>query len=288
MQNKIAITTDSAADMPENILERYGVSLIPLHIVLDGKSRRDGIEITPAELCRECRESGDIPKTSAVTIGEYIDVFKSYTDEGTAVVHLSLSAEISSTYQNACIAAAEVGNVYVVDSKSLCAAIGLLVIKACEMREQGLSAPEIAEKLSALRERVVTTFIIDKLDFLYKGGRCSAVSAFGANILGIKPSIEMESGKLSVGKKYRGKFESCCAQYVSDLLEAHSGEIDTDRCIIAYTVEVPDAVEDILRKEIKRHCKFKEVLISHPGCTITSHCGPTTAAVFFMKKQSGA
>lgn len=282
--HKIAITTDSAADMPQNILERYGVSLIPLHIVLGDESRLDGVELTPEELCRECRESGDIPKTSAVTIGEYIDIFKHYTDEGMSVVHLSLSAEISSTYQNACIAAAEVGNVYVVDSKSLCAAMGLLVIKACEMRDEGKSAPEIAEILTALRDKVVTTFIIEKLDFLYKGGRCSAVSAFGANILGIKPSIEMENGKLGVGKKYRGKFEACCVQYVSDLLDAYAGKIDADRCIIAYTAEVPQTVEEALRKEIKRHCKFKEVLVSHPGCTITAHCGPTTAAVFFMKK----
>ena len=282
--HKIIISTDSPADVPPEIQARYDIRIAPLHIILDSKSFEDGVNITPSELIAFYKESGKLPKTSAVSVAEYIDFFESLREECDAVVHLSFSAQLSSTYQNAVLAAEEVENVYVVDSKSLTTGITLLCIKAAEMAESGCDAQTIAHEMEYKREKVVTTFVLDKLEFLHKGGRCSGVAAFGANILGIKPSIVMKDGALIVGKKYRGKTEQCQLQYVRDLLAQYAGQIDTDRVILEYTEGVSEEQLKALQKEVKKSLKCKEYIISEAGCTITSHCGEKTFSLEFMLK----
>lgn len=281
---KIIITTDSPADVPAEIRARYGIRIAPLHITLEEKCYEDGVNITPSELIAFCKASGKLPKTSAVSVAEYIDFFTDARKECDAVVHLSFSSQLSATHHNAMLAAEEVDNVYVVDSKSLTTGITLLCIKAAEMAEAGCDAQTIAHEMEYKREKIVTTFVLDKLEFLHKGGRCSGVAAFGANLLGIKPSIVMKDGKLQVGKKYRGKTEQCQVQYLRDLLAQYAGQIDTDRVILEYTEGVSDEQLKVLQKEVRKVLKCKEYIISEAGCTITSHCGEKTFSLEFMLK----
>ena len=278
------ISTDSPADVPAEIRERYDIRVIPLHIILDDDYFEDGVNIQPDDLYAFYKKTGRLPKTSAVSVAEYTDFFKELTQDGSSVVHISFSSALSATHQNARLAAEDFDNVYIVDSKSLSTGIALLAIKAAQLAQDGLDAKTIAHEMEYKREKVVTTFILDKLEFLYKGGRCSGVAMLGANVLGIKPSIVMVDGKLQVGKKYRGKLENCQMQYVRDLLEQYAGRIDTDRAFLSRTAGVSDEQMKALQKEIHKTLKFKEYIVSTVGCTITSHCGERTFTFEFMLK----
>lgn len=278
------ISTDSPADVPAEIRERYDIRVIPLHIILDDDCFEDGVNIQPDDLYAFYKKSGRLPKTSAVSVAKYTDFFKELTQDGSSVVHISFSSALSATHQNARLAAEDFDNVYIVDSKSLSTGIALLAIKAAQLAQDGLDAKTIAHEMEYKREKVVTTFILDKLEFLYKGGRCSGVAMLGANVLGIKPSIVMVDGKLQVGKKYRGKLENCQMQYVRDLLEQYAGRIDTDRAFLSRTAGVSDEQMKALQKEIHKTLKFKEYIVSTVGCTITSHCGERTFTFEFMLK----
>ncbi|HIR11216.1 MAG TPA: DegV family protein [Candidatus Fimenecus excrementavium] len=278
------ISTDSPADVPAEIRERYDIRVIPLHIILDDDCFEDGVNIQPDDLYAFYKKTGRLPKTSAVSVAEYTDFFKELTQDGSSVVHISFSSALSVTHQNARLAAEDFDNVYIVDSKSLSTGIALLAIKAAQLAQDGLDAKTIAHEMEYKREKVVTTFILDKLEFLYKGGRCSGVAMLGANVLGIKPSIVMVDGKLQVGKKYRGKLENCQMQYVRDLLEQYAGRIDTDRAFLSRTAGVSDGQMKALQKEIHKTLKFKEYIVSTVGCTITSHCGERTFTFEFMLK----
>lgn len=278
------ISTDSPADVPAEIRERYDIRVIPLHIILDDDCFEDGVNIQPDDLYAFYKKTGRLPKTSAVSVAEYTDFFKELTQDGSSVVHISFSSALSATHQNARLAAEDFDNVYIVDSKSLSTGIALLAIKAAQLAQDGLDAKTIAHEMEYKREKVVTTFILDKLEFLYKGGRCSGVAMLGANVLGIKPSIVMADGKLQVGKKYRGKLENCQMQYVRDLLEQYAGRIDTDRAFLSRTAGVSDGQMKALQKEIHKTLKFKEYIVSTVGCTITSHCGERTFTFEFMLK----
>lgn len=278
------ISTDSPADVPAEIRERYDIRVIPLHIILDDDCFEDGVNIQPDDLYAFYKKTGRLSKTSAVSVAEYTDFFKELTQDGSSVVHISFSSALSATHQNARLAAEDFDNVYIVDSKSLSTGIALLAIKAAQLAQDGLDAKTIAHEMEYKREKVVTTFILDKLEFLYKGGRCSGVAMLGANVLGIKPSIVMVDGKLQVGKKYRGKLENCQMQYVRDLLEQYAGRIDTDRAFLSRTAGVSDEQMKALQKEIHKTLKFKEYIVSTVGCTITSHCGERTFTFEFMLK----
>lgn len=278
------ISTDSPADVPAEIRERYDIRVIPLHIILDDDCFEDGVNIQPDDLYAFYKKTGRLPKTSAVSVAEYTDFFKELTQDGSSVVHISFSSALSATHQNARLAAEDFDNVYIVDSKSLSTGIALLAIKAAQLAQDGLDAKTIAHEMEYKRKKVVTTFILDKLEFLYKGGRCSGVAMLGANVLGIKPSIVMADGKLQVGKKYRGKLENCQMQYVRDLLEQYAGRIDTDRAFLSRTAGVSDEQMKALQKEIHKTLKFKEYIVSTVGCTITSHCGERTFTFEFMLK----
>lgn len=278
------ISTDSPADVPAEIRERYDIRVIPLNIILDDDCFEDGVNIQPDDLYAFYKKTGRLPKTSAVSVAEYTDFFKELTQDGSSVVHISFSSALSATHQNARLAAEDFDNVYIVDSKSLSTGIALLAIKAAQLAQDGLDAKTIAHEMEYKREKVVTTFILDKLEFLYKGGRCSGVAMLGANVLGIKPSIVMVDGKLQVGKKYRGKLENCQMQYVRDLLEQYAGRIDTDRAFLSRTAGVSDEQMKALQKEIHKTLKFKEYIVSTVGCTITSHCGERTFTFEFMLK----
>ncbi len=281
---EVVITADSTCDLPDYIVQEKGIEIIPLSILLGEKSYLDGVEVHPQDIYDYVKKTGVLPKTAAVTPAQYMDVFKAITDEGKAVVHIGLSSAISSTYQNAVIAASEFDNVYCIDSKSLCTAMGLLVLKACDLKDKGFEAKKIANRINSFVPKVQTSFVLDSLEYLHKGGRCSGVARFGANVLGLKLSIvqSKDTGKLDVGKKYRGKMDNVYKQYINDCL-ADMPKIDNSRVVIANSGGVSKEVI-AFAKGIAEGKGFKEIIFADAGCTISSHCGPKTFAIFYMKK----
>ena len=279
----IIISTESAVVVPAEYREKYGVSVLPLHIIYGEESFEDGVNITGADILERYEKNKELPTTSACSIGEYTDYFASLTADGGEVVHFAMSSGISSTYRNACIAAESFGGVRVVDTLNITAGAGLLVIRACEMAENGFTAKEIVRRAEEMKEKVRTSFIIDTLEFLRKGGRCSSLAALGANVLGIKPSVEVRDGKMQTAKKFRGKYPACVLKYVASCFEG-AGEIDGARVFIEHAPGVsPDLVEEI-RREIRRFCRFDEALEVDTTPTIICHCGPGTVGVQFMEK----
>ncbi len=280
MNKSVVITADSPADLSAQATERFGVQTIPLHIILDGNSYLDGVDINAQKLFEYYRENRVLPTTAAVSVAEYSDLFEQLSRGGTSVIHLSLSSEISSTYHNAVLAAEGLKNVYVVDTRSLSSGMALLVLFACNLRDRGFAAEEIFQALHKQTGKVRVSFILDTLDFMSKGGRCSAVTAFGANLLGIKPSLEMNCGTLAVAKKYRGKPEDVMLRYVSDRLAC--GEvIDTAHGFLVHT-GLERTRLDALRREILRLVPFSELHEAIASCTISTHCGPGCMGVMYM------
>lgn len=281
----VVITADSTCDLPIEIIEKYNIVITPLTILLGDKSYRDGVDIFPEDIYAYVKKTGELPKTAAVPPSAYYELFEEMTKAGKAVVHIGLSSAISSSYQNACIAASEFDDVYCVDSKSLCTAMGLLVLKACDFREKGYDAKKIANRVNSLVPKVSTTFVLDNLEYLHKGGRCSGVARFSANVLGIKPSIAVDpkEGALDVAKKYRGKIDAVYKQYINDCLR-DVGKIDASRIVIANSGDVSPDIISFAKGVIEGKADFKEVITAKAGCTISSHCGPKTLAIFYIKK----
>lgn len=285
MSENVIITADSTCDLPKALIEKYDIKITPLSIMLGDEIHYDGVDCFPNDLYSYVDKTGELPKTAAVPPSTYEDLFTSLIDEGSSVVHIGLSSAISSSYNNSCIAAEELDNVYCVDSKSLCTAMGLLVLKACDLREEGFTAKQIYNRLNDLVPKVSTTFVIDKLDYLYKGGRCSGVARFSANVLGIRPSIAVDSkvGSLDVAKKYRGKLEAVYKQYINDSL-SNIKEVDPARIVIANSGGVSDDVLKLAESMVKEKGIFKEIIFADAGCTISSHCGPKTLAIFYINE----
>jgi DegV family protein with EDD domain len=283
MNNNIIISSDSTCDLSAELKERYNVSIIPLGVTLGDKTYFDGVDIKPDDIYAHHDKTGELPKTTAANVGDCIDYFKPFVDAGKTVIHISLSAEFSSTYNNACLAASEFENVYIVDSRNLSTGNGLLVIAAAEMAQSGMEATEIVKKLNDLALCVDASFVIDKLDYLHKGGRCSALAMLGANVLKLKPCIEVKNGKMGVGKKYRGKYGAVLKEYVAERL-ANIDNIDLDRVFVTHAgvdMEIVNAVVE----QVKATAPFKEVFMTRAGCTISSHCGADTLGVLFVRKS---
>ena len=277
---KTVITADSPIDLSAEQAERYGIEVIPLHVILDSQDYLDGINITPDDIYKAFDEKNILPSTSAISVAEYMDFFKKFAEEDVHVVHLSLSSAISSTYQNACIAAQDFDNVHVVDTKRLSSGIAILALKAVDMAASGMAASEIAANLTAMRDKVSTSFILETLTYMNKGGRCSSLVAFGANILGIKPTIENQpDGSLTVGKKYRGKLDVVRKQYIDDKLSAPG--IDFDRLFLDHS-GIDKNELDSLKAYIEENYSFREIITTRAGSTISTHCGPGTFALMFM------
>lgn len=279
---KVIISTDSPADLPAALVEKYSVAVCPLHVILGGEDKLDGVNVTPDDLVENYKQTKALPSTSAIPVGEYTDKFAELTANGSSVVHISLSSGVSSSHRNAVIAAEDFDDVYVVDSTLLTTGIAALVVKAAHMAESGMSAAEIAKELEALREKVDVSFVLDNLEFLAKGGRCSAVAALGANILGIRPSLEMREGKLGMCKKYRGKIEKVQLQYVAERIES-LGEFDDEFCFMTHSPIDPEQAKALV-EAVKATGKFKEVIEADAGCTITAHCGPNCVGFVAIKK----
>lgn len=286
MSNKVIITADITCDLNWDLEQRYGVTTIPLHIVIGGKSYEDWVNITPEELYDIFYKTKELPHTTAGSVGEYQAFFKPFIDDGCDVVHLSLGSKLSVTHRSSVLASQEFpGRVYSIDTQSLSTGSGLLVIKACELRDRGLSAKEIYDKINTMIQKSHASFVLDRLDFMHAGGRCSAVAMLGANLLSLKPSIEVDNtdgAAMGVGKKYRGKYDKVLLRYMEDTLNKYDN-IDTDRVFITHAGAQQEYV-DAVYEALKAKNIFKEIHITRASCTISSHCGPNTLGVLFMTK----
>lgn len=280
----VKIISDSTCDLSAELTEKYAIAITPLSVTLGNATGRDGIDVKPEDIYAYVRESNSLPKTSAVNEEEYRRVFAFWSHRGYAIVHFCISSEFSSSYQNACAAAKGMENVFVVDSRNLSTGQGLLVLHGAEMAQAGRTAREIFEECSALVPQVEASFVIDRLDYLYKGGRCSALSAFGANLLNIKPCIEVLDGRMSPTAKYRGKIDSVMLKYVKKRLTGRN-DIDKHRIFITHTQCDPADVLAVRNQIMEIIPDFEEILDTTAGSTITTHCGPNTLGILFFRKK---
>lgn len=282
MNKKIIITSDSTTDLGEDLIARYNVKILPLGVTLGDKSFQDGVDISPDFIYDHYNKTGELPKTSAANIDDCINFFKSLVDQGYAIIHFTISSNMSSTFNNARLAAMEFDDVYVVDTKNLSTGGGLLVITAAQMALDGKDATEILEYVTQLTEKIDASFVIDDLEFLHKGGRCSALAAFGANLLKLKPCVSVRDGKMGVTKKYRGKFSSVLAEYIDDTL-ADLDNIEPDYVFVTHA-GCDESIVNACVEQVKQKGYFKELFLTRAGCTVSAHCGKNTLGVLFIRK----
>ena len=280
--SNIVITGDSTCDLSPELRQRYNIDILPLGVTLGGKVYKDGVDITPDDIYAHHDKTGELPKTTAANVDEFYNFFKKFADEGKTVIHFDISSGMSSTFNNARIAAEEFENIYVIDSANLSTGIGLLVVAAAEMVNEGLEAEEIVAKINDMVPKVDASFVIDNLEYLYKGGRCSALAAFGANMLKLKPCIEVKNGAMGVGKKYRGRYADVLKTYVSERL-GDGSDIDNSRVFVTHAGCDEEVVKQVV-EQVKEAGIFKEVFLTRAGCTVSSHCGANTLGVLFIRK----
>ncbi|MBR6502300.1 MAG: DegV family protein [Clostridia bacterium] len=281
--SKIIISSDSTSDLSAELKEKYGIKIIPLGVTLGTDVYRDGVDITPDDIYAHHEKTGELPKTTATNVGEGIEYFEELTKDGDAVIHFTISSSMSSTYNNSCMAAEDFDNVYVIDAANLSTGSGLLVLAAAEMAQQGMEAAQIVEEIEKLKPCVDASFVIDSLEYLHKGGRCSALAMLGANLLKLKPCIEVKNGSMGVGKKYRGMYGRVLAEYVDERLQ-NVEDIDTSRVFVTHAGCKPEIVDAVV-EQVKSKGIFDEVLLTRAGCTVSSHCGANTLGILFIRKS---
>ena len=284
MEKKIILCADSTCDLSSELKEKYQVHCFPLHVLLEDKTYGDGYDLTPDDIFEAYRARKVLPKTAAVNTMEYVDFCREWIEEGCDVLYINLASGLSSSQNNCRLAAEELEGLYVVDSKNLSTGTGLLVLAAAERIAAGLPAAQIAQELNNLTSHVEASFVLDTLEFLYKGGRCSALAMMGANMLQLKPCIEVNNttGSMDVGKKYRGSLDKALVQYVMDRLDGRT-DIDTRRIFITHSGISAERIE-MVRAEVEKYQKFDEIFVTRAGCTISAHCGPNTLGILFMTK----
>lgn len=284
MNQKVIIASDSTSDLSAELVLRYDVKILPLTVNLGGNLYADGLEIDPDTIYAHYEKTGELPKTSAINIADFEAFFGEQTKDGASMVFFTISSTMSATYNNARLAAEEFENVYVVDTKNLSTGGGLLVIAAAEMAQAGKDAAEIAKACEDMTSRVDASFVIDDLEFLRKGGRCSALAAFGANLLNLKPCIVVKNGSMGAAKKYRGRFEMVLKQYIADRI-GDASDIETERIFVTHA-GCDENIVNACVEQVKEMGVFGEVLITRAGCTVSSHCGRNTLGVLFVRKSA--
>lgn len=277
---KYVVTSDSTCDLSKELIEKYNIQIMPLAIIIDGREYRDGVDITSGQIIKHIENGGSLPKTTAVSIGEYEEFFKKYTEQGLSVIHFNISSGASSCYSNAKLASKNLNNVFVVDSKHLSSGQGLLVLKACDMLSEGFSVEETYEKICGLCDKVQTSFVLDRLDILHKGGRCSLAQLLGAKLLKLHPSLYMTEGSLKVKRKYMGSLKRALDVYVNDLFNEYAN-YDKTRCFVTHCCGDEDLVAQVIEK-VKEKFDFNEIIETQAGSTVTSHCGRNTIGVLFV------
>ena len=282
---KIKITCDSTCDLTPELYQRFDIEVIPLEVTLGDRVCRDGVDVTTQELYDYAKKTGTLPKTSAISVGTYEDCFRRWREAGYEVIHINISNKLSACHQNACIAAEGMDGVFAVDSLNLSSGSGQLAMAAKEMADEGMAAADIAAKLEEMRTRLDVSFVLQTLEYLHKGGRCSGVAALGANLLKLRPEIVVSNeGTMSVGRKYRGNMEKTVLDYIRGRLEGNDNVIP-GRIMVTHT-DMPQELVDKAVELVKSLHPFKEVLPTSAGSTIGSHCGPACIGVLFFRKTA--
>lgn len=280
---RVKIISDSTCDLSPELLQKYDISLIPLIVMKNNEEFLDGVTITPADIFAHVASGGSLCSTAARGVTVFQEEFAKFAGNYDGVLHINISSEFSSSYQNACIAAADFDNVRVVDSRNLSTGQGLVVLKACELAQTAEDMDALKAELDAYTARVEASFVLDRLDYMVKGGRCSSVAALGANLLGLKPCIEVKDGKMSVVKKYRGHIEKCLAAYIKDRLADRDG-LEDGTIFITHTRMSPESIETA-KNSVAQYGHFQNVYETTAGCTVSCHCGPGTLGVLFVRSK---
>lgn len=278
----IKVTADSTCDLSKPLLKEWNITLTPLSVVVEGQSYHDGVDIVPDDIFTFVEE-GKNCSTAAANQLEYYQLFKQHLEHHEGLVHISLSTHLSSSYENALTAAKAFKNVAVINSLNLSTGSGLLVLKAAQLAKAGRSPGEIKKIIEEDIPLVEASFVVSNIDYLYNGGRCNAVEATGAKLLRIKPSIEVEEGKMHPGKKYRGNFTRCIEHYyIEDRLTGRE-DIDPDILFVTHSACDEETVNTAKNLAASLY-PFKNIYVTQAGCTIACHCGPKTLGILFKKK----
>ena len=279
---KIKILSDSTCDLSKALVEENDIALVPLTVIKNDEQFKDGVTITPDVIFSHVAAGGSLCTTSANAVGEYQEYFEKYAPEYDGVIHINIGSGFSSCYQNACLAAEDFPNVRVIDSQNLSTGQGLVVLEAVRLAKEATDLDELANALRAFTERVEASFLLSRLDYMVKGGRCSSAAALGANLLNLKPCIEVKGGKMSVVKKYRGNFDKCLPMYVRDRL-ADRDDLTRDILFVTKTPISDDAYAAVMNA-VNQYGNFKTTYETNAGCTVSCHCGPGTLGVLFVRK----
>ena len=279
---KIKIMADSTCDLSPEYIAKHDIQMIPLQVNLNGHDYVDGVDITPDDIFRAVAGGADLPKTSAINVEDYRKTFTEALKHCDAIIHFAISADFSSCHANA-VTASKGLPVYCIDSRNLSSGIALLVCEAVDLIEAGCDDPQaIVDHVKSITDKVDASFIIDRLDYLHKGGRCSMVAMLGANVLKLKPCIEVVDGKMIVGRKYRGQFARCLKQYLDDRMHDIDA-IDGKRIFVTHTA-VDQKVVDALVEHVRSLNHFEEIYDVVAGSTISSHCGESTLGFLYIRK----
>lgn len=278
----VKISTDSPADL-EYLYDQRDIHVMPLAVILEDKEYSDGVDIDSQMIFDSYDERHVLPKTAARSIPDYEDYFANLTADGSGVVHFVISSEISVSYTNARAAAEKFDNVYIIDSRTLSTGIGLLVLKACDYRDAGMDLKTVVRKINELIPYVQASFVVDTMEYLHKGGRCSGVAKFFASAFSIKPMIMLKEGKMVVGQKYMGKLGKCIEKYVAAILKEFDTP-DLTRIFITHTYADQEIVDNVKAQIRATRPDFEEVLETHAGCTVTAHCGKGTLGILYINK----
>lgn len=276
---KIAITCDSVCDLSQELIKQNNISILPISIILGDETFSDGVNINSQKIFDYVAKNKQLPKTSAINEFQYAEFFKEHLDGVDALIHFTISSDMSSCFNNAKKAANTLKNVYVIDSRNLSTGVGLQVLYACMLRDKGEKPENIVKKVEARKQFVQASFVVERLDYLYKGGRCSALQLLGANLLKIRPSIIVKDGKMDVHKKYRGKMKDVVKDYIKDTLNEFN-TYDKSICFITYSSATEDMVE-AAKSTLKEFANFENVYITTAGATVTSHCGENTLGILY-------
>lgn len=279
---RVKIISDSTCDLSQDLIQKNNIGIVPLIVTKDSQECLDGITITPADIFAHVASGGSLCSTAARGVAVYQEEFAKYAKEYDGIIHINIGSCFSSSYQNACIAAEDFDNVRVIDSQNLSTGHGLVVLKACDLAETAKDLDELKSQLDEFASRVEASFLLDRLDYMVKGGRCSGAAALGANLLNLKPCIEVKDGKMVVVKKYRGHIEKCMAAYVKDRLAGREN-LEEDRIFITHTDVSKESLEAV-HSGVRQYGNFKNIYETVAGCTISCHCGPGTMGILFVRK----
>lgn len=280
----IKIISDSTCDLSKDLIEKYDVAILPLHVHLGEEEYQDGVTITPDEIYAWSDANETTPKTSAISMIEVIDMFEPYIKNGDEIISFSISAGMSGTNSIMHLAAEDLGaedRIHIIDSANLSTGIGLLIIEAATMAKEGKSAEEIVTRIEELKPLVSASFVVDTLTYLHRGGRCSSIAALAGGMLKLHPKIVVENGKMDANKKYRGKINSVIMSYVKDM-EENLKTAKKDRVFITHSGCEEGVIDEVFSYLVSLQV-FDEILVTRAGSVISSHCGPGTLGVLFIK-----